>query len=75
MITTASNKGQPLSTVTADKDGASKDQPLSRQVPPASRESQVRTRKWETDQTTQWLQRLRDYLEDLTGDVLRTPSI
>ena len=38
MITTASNKGHPLSTVTVDKDRASKDQPLSRQVPPVSRE-------------------------------------
>ena len=52
VINTASNKGQPLSTATVDKDRASKDQPLSRQVPPARRESQVRTRKRETDQTT-----------------------
>ena len=41
VITTASNKGQSLSTAAVDKDRDSKDQPLSRQVPPASRESQV----------------------------------
>ena len=44
MTTTASNKDQPLSSTTVDQDRASKDQPLSQHVSPASRESQVRTR-------------------------------
>ena len=44
MTTTASNKGQPLTSTTVDQDRASKGQPLSQHVSPASRESQVRTR-------------------------------
>ena len=44
MTTTASNKDQPLSSTTVHQDRASKDQPLSQHVSPASRESQVRTR-------------------------------
>ena len=44
MTTTASNKGQRLSSTTVDQGRASKDQPLSQHVPSASRESQVRTR-------------------------------
>ena len=44
ITTTASKKGQPLSSATVDKDRARKDQPLSQQVSPASLESQVQTR-------------------------------